>query len=105
MAFLLPQLRAAELGTIPHPEKTMLKPSPVVLHVEDDADLAEVVQVAFKTLGFHGRILIAGTVSSALSIVKSRRENNEPLDLILVDVHLPDGSGLEIIRVITSNPA
>jgi DNA-binding response OmpR family regulator len=78
---------------------------PVILHIEDNIDLAEAVEMTFETLGFRGQILRASTVYCALVIIQERKERNQPLDLILVDMNLPDGTGIDVIRQVKSNPA
>jgi DNA-binding response OmpR family regulator len=72
-----------------------------ILHVEDDVLLAESVQHAFETLGFHGTYLVARTRSDADELlVRAAR-----IQLILSDMDLPDGTGLDVIRNVRSNPA
>ena len=78
---------------------------PVILHLEDDSGLAGLVRLGFKHLGFTGEIIQAATVRDALSAIRERRSRGEPLDLILVDMNLPDGTGLEVIRRVKTNPA
>jgi two-component system chemotaxis response regulator CheY len=77
----------------------------VILHVEDNRDVVEVVAMTFHSLGFDGQILHAADAASALSIIWERRARNLPLDLLLLDISLPNGSGLEVIRSVKSNPA
>jgi CheY-like chemotaxis protein len=76
-----------------------------VLHVEDNRDLVETVALGFSHLGFQGELLNAATVSNALNTIRSRQESSTPLDLIIVDMSLPDGTGLDLIRQVKSNPA
>ena len=78
---------------------------PVILHLEDDPNLARLVRLAFEHLGFDGEILQTATVEGALSLIQERRSRGDPLDLILVDMNLPDGTGLEVIRRVKTNPA
>jgi len=75
------------------------------LHLEDDPDLAGLVRLGFKRLGFTGEIVQAATVRDALSAIQDRKSRGEPLDLILVDMNLPDGTGLDVVRRVKTNPA
>jgi DNA-binding response OmpR family regulator len=76
-----------------------------ILHLEDDPHLARLVQIGFQHLGFSGEVLSAATVRQALTILQDRLTAGQPVDLILVDVELPDGSGLDVIRRVKANPA
>ena len=75
-----------------------------ILHVEDDPQLAKLVQIAFAGMGFRGKILWAGEVGEALDLLDRRGRNREPVNLILVDMQLPDGLGLDVIREVKSDP-
>jgi CheY-like chemotaxis protein len=79
--------------------------SPVILHLEDDPGLARLVRLGFEHLGFDGEFLQASTVAEALSAIQERRSRGLPLDLIVVDMNLPDGTGLEVVRRVKTNPA
>ena len=76
-----------------------------ILHLEDDPHLARLVQIGFQQLGFSGEVLPAATVRQALTLLQERLAAGQPVDLILVDVELPDGSGLDVIRRVKANPA
>ena len=76
-----------------------------ILHVEDDPVLAGLVQAAFKVLGFRGRIITAGGVNEALDLLDRSTRDTRGIDLILVDMQLPDGTGLDVIRRVKSDPA
>jgi DNA-binding response OmpR family regulator len=76
-----------------------------ILHLEDDPHLARLVQIGFQQLGFSGKVLPAATVRQALTVLQERLAAGQPVDLILVDVELPDGSGLDVIRRVKANPA
>ena len=65
-----------------------------ILHVEDDAPLADLVKTAFERFGFKGDMIHADTVSAAVNLLNERARNKEPLGLIIVDMQLPDGTGL-----------
>jgi CheY-like chemotaxis protein len=76
-----------------------------ILHVEDDTRLAEVVAEVFASFGFRGAILHAETVAAAMDMIKTRTSQNQSLDMILVDMNLPDGNGLEVVKSVKTNPA
>ncbi len=62
-----------------------------LLIVEDDADTSEMLRMYFKAQGYQ--VVIAANGQEALQ--KSREQ---PLDLILLDVRLPDIDGFEVGR-------
>jgi CheY-like chemotaxis protein len=78
---------------------------PTILHVEDDALLARLVKKAFERFGFRGEMLSAGSVNDALGLLHERARNRKPVSLIISDMQLPDGSGLDLIREVKSDPA
>lgn len=73
-----------------------------ILHVEDDQYLAAGVRAAFESFGFQGRFLIAATLQEAERILTQPQQQ---LDLVMSDVELPDGTGLDVVRLMRSNPA
>lgn len=75
-----------------------------VLHVEDDPTLIKLVQAAFEDFGFTGEIVAARSVREASELLAARARNREVVDLILVDMQLPDGTGLDLIRETKSDP-
>jgi CheY-like chemotaxis protein len=75
-----------------------------ILHVEDDPALAHLVRVVFESLGFRGKILRASLVAEAVALLSERAGKKAPLDLILVDMQLPDGTGLEVLRQVKASP-
>ncbi len=76
-----------------------------ILHVEDDPSLAKLVRIAFHEFGFRGNIITAGRVDEALDLLEERERKCEPVNLILVDMQLPDGTGLDVIRRVKTDPA
>jgi CheY-like chemotaxis protein len=76
-----------------------------ILHVEDDPALAHLVRVVFESLGFRGDILRASLVAEAVALLTEREPKKAPLDLVLVDMQLPDGTGLEVLRQVKASPA
>jgi len=75
-----------------------------ILHVEDDTDLAWIVRTAFEDFGFIGVMLNAESVSEAFKVLNERQRKRQPLSLIMSDMRLPDGSGLDLIREVKTNP-
>lgn len=75
-----------------------------VLHVEDDHALSELVQMSFQAFGFHGETLVASTVKQANEILADTSKY-PGIDLIVSDMYLPDGLGLDIVRRVRSDPA
>ncbi|NUO47659.1 MAG: response regulator [Polyangiaceae bacterium] len=71
---------------------------PVIVHVEDDPDLASMVQDAFERFGFRGTTHTFATVGEALAWIDAASARGEPIDLIITDMRLPDGLGLEVVR-------
>ena len=63
-----------------------------LLLVEDHADTAEVMADLLRSLGHE--VAVAGTVAEALAMADAL----ESLDLVISDLGLPDGSGLDVMR-------
>ena len=73
-----------------------------ILHVEDDESLAEMVEDSFRPFGFRDRYLATRTLEEEKVVVDD--VVNEPiLDLVLSDMHLPDGTGLDVVSSVRSN--
>ena len=63
---------------------------PRILHVEDDQDLVQVV---------HSMLNEIATLESASTLAQARKLlADRCYDLVLLDINLPDGSGLAIIE-------
>jgi CheY-like chemotaxis protein len=75
-----------------------------LLHIEDDRALAKLVKTAFDSFGFKGKILSASTIHEGLNTLDECARLQKPLNLILTDMRLPDGTGLEVVRAVKSNP-
>jgi CheY-like chemotaxis protein len=76
-----------------------------ILHVEDDREVADLVQKAFERFGFRGGMLSVLSVAEAVGLLEERARGRKPLALILTDMHLPDGTGLDVIREAKAMPA
>lgn len=75
-----------------------------ILHIDDDLLLAETVQAAFEAFGFRGTHLVAGSVREARAILADFATHG-PIDLVISDMQLDDGTGLDVIRYVRSDPA
>ena len=78
-----PQSRSKEVGSI--------------LLVEDDPDLAELITSYLQSQNFA--VAVSGSVSAALHSLKGIS-----FDLVLLDVNLPDGNGLEVLQTLSAVP-
>ncbi len=67
-----------------------------ILHIEDDEDTRNLVRMLLETRGY--RVLMASSGKAGLSKLK------EDIDLVLLDVMLPDMSGWTILQRIRKNP-
>src|SRR5262245_36992496 len=78
--------RLAEAALKPASEMT-----PVVLVVEDEADLVVTYERILRRMGQP--VATASTRAQALAIIQAR-----PLRLVISDLRLPDGSGMDVVR-------
>lgn len=62
-----------------------------ILYVEDNFDTGEMVKAVLSTLGYD--TTVATNVSDAKQLIRSNR-----FMLFLIDVRLPDGSGIDLCR-------
>jgi CheY-like chemotaxis protein len=66
-----------------------------ILMVDDHEDTSSALKRLLTRLGYD--VQLANSVQSALDIAASR-----PFDLIISDIGLPDGSGLDLMRQLTN---
>lgn len=69
----------------------MLVETPSLLITDDDADFRETLREVFSPRGF--RTILASDGDEALTIL-----DREPVHLLLLDMHMPRCSGLDLIR-------
>lgn len=69
---------------------------PVIMLVEDDLDLSEMVSSYFRIQNYD--VLTAAWAEEALKIA-----HESPLDLIILDVRLPDMNGFDLCRELRTN--
>jgi len=67
-----------------------------ILIVEDDADTAEMVSTFLETAGYSTATVDSGEI--ALSEI-----NTQPPDLVLLDLGLPDMSGLDVLKQVRAS--
>ncbi len=65
---------------------------PHILHVEDDGDVATVIGLLLDEIA---DVTTASTISEAQTLLKE-----QSFDLVILDQHLPDGNGIELIPLI-----
>ncbi|WP_432562034.1 response regulator transcription factor [Kineococcus sp. SYSU DK003] len=70
---------------------------PTVLVVDDDFRVASLHAGYVEAVAGFSVAGTAGTLAQARLAVSRCREAGEPVDLALLDVYLPDGSGLELL--------
>jgi len=76
---------------------TVAAEQPLVLICDDEPPLRELIRVS---LGDGYRYREAGTVADSIDAVRG-----EPPDIVLLDLMLPGGSGLDVLRVIRADGA
>jgi two-component system, OmpR family, phosphate regulon response regulator PhoB len=70
---------------------------PRVLIIEDETDLRELLQYNLKAAGFD--VMVATEGHTGLALARQHRP-----DLVLLDIMLPDTSGLDVCRLLKSQP-
>jgi CheY-like chemotaxis protein len=75
-----------------------------ILHIEDHHLLAGLVRTAFERFGFRGDMINVQSVSAAFDLLDQRARKKEPLSLIITDMELPDGTGLDVILEVKTSP-
>jgi two-component system, OmpR family, phosphate regulon response regulator PhoB len=68
-----------------------------VLVIEDEVDLQAVLDYNLKSAGHE--VLLASTAAAGLSLARERRP-----DLVILDLMLPDASGLDVCRTLKGSP-
>ncbi len=102
-AFLAPALRSSSARAEAAPAHPRVTPSPAltpahILAVDDLAANLEVLQGILEPFGY--RVSTARSMREALG-----RARLEPPDLIIADLHMPHGSGYDLLAAILGNPA
>jgi PAS domain S-box-containing protein len=83
---------------VPPPEQTISLPSGRILYIEDDpANLTFLERALERHAGVELVPATAGRMGLELAVAN-------PPDLVLLDVHLPDMAGIEVLRRLHANP-
>ncbi len=78
---------------------TSTKPAPGrILLIDDDTDVVEVLKLLLEGEGH--RVVAANSAAAGLEIAKDR-----PFDLVILDVSMPDMSGIAVARQLRADPA
>ncbi|GEM_PF-424522 len=76
-----------------------------ILYVEDEPGLVRLAEVVFRKIGFVGRIVSAASLAEARLALAGIRKGGSLPKLVVTDLGLPDGSGLELVRHIKEDPS
>lgn len=71
-----------------------------LLVVDDEPHIGLLLRPHLEHLGY--RVSLARTLADAR---RALADGGSPLDAVLLDLHLPDGSGLDLLREIRARPA
>jgi two-component system response regulator PilR (NtrC family) len=69
---------------------------PRVLVVDDEADLRELLELTLVKMGLD--VDVAGTLAQARALLAAAPRDDRGYQLVLTDMRLPDGLGLELVR-------
>jgi signal transduction histidine kinase/ActR/RegA family two-component response regulator len=86
----------------PHPAAPSDNRVRHMLYVEDNLANAELIRAALNERPWV-QLTVATTIEEGLAVLHDRLRGAKP-ELILLDVHLPDASGQELLRLIKANP-
>ncbi len=75
-----------------------LAPAPRVLVVDDDADVRLVLRALLAQQGYD--TAEAGGMAVAVRAIERHVTGQETIDVVICDVRMPDGDGLELLRLI-----
>lgn len=70
--------------------------------VEDTPFHFENLLKALKELGFEGEVIHVSSVSQGLKMIDLMEKSDSNIDIVISDLHLPDGIGLEILQKLRS---
>jgi PAS domain S-box-containing protein len=85
---------ARELAEVPHPRTGNIR----ILLVEDHSDTASLIRLLLERRGYT--VYVASSVAMALEVA-----SRQQFDLLISDIGLPDGSGLNLVSWLRANGA
>ena len=68
--------------------------------IEDAQPQFEYLCLSLKKLGYNGDIVHAKSISSGLKLIGLLEQSKTNIDIVICDMHLPDGKGIEILEKI-----
>jgi len=74
-----------------------------VLIVDDSPTTRRVMEHSFQAWGVHGESVGDGT--NALNALRAAAARGKPYDLAIIDLQMPEGKGLQLIRAIKDQPS
>ena len=92
-----PAAAAATGSPVPTPAAAADRPACRVLLVEDHADTRRVMAKVLTTFGHQ--VTATGSVREAVEAA-----DRQPFDLLLSDINLPDGTGMDVMRHVGGRP-
>jgi response regulator RpfG family c-di-GMP phosphodiesterase len=73
--------------------------------IEDTKLHLDTLLGCLKDLGFHGEVIVARSISEGLKLINLIEQSNTTIDMVISDMHLPNGIGLEILNQLKSQKA
>lgn len=74
-----------------------------VLLVEDDRDLRQTLRDALCVEGYD--VVASGSAADAQAVLRHSMSSDRPLDLLILDLGLPDGDGSDLLRSVRAHYA
>lgn len=75
-----------------------------ILYLEEDPLLVQLFRASFESFGFRSKLVAVNTINQFTEVLAAAERRKERFQLILSDTELPDGDGLEVIRIVRGNP-
>jgi two-component system KDP operon response regulator KdpE len=69
-----------------------------VLLVEDDRELRQTLKEALKVEGYE--VITSASSADAAAVIRHRMGSDDHLDLLILDLGLPDGDGSDLLRAV-----